>query len=211
MGLQLRDLIEVPGGDHVSLHVRCVRDADAQRPTIEDVIPHLGLQGLEREVCEMIFPVSTSLPQMELPAIEHLAANWIAWDEDLVPLRRFHFAFLDKHAFMLAAQHAGAQHGAVLRLRGSEDVLCHVELHLIAESEKIELLGRLHQVLHKQQGEIKSLQEGSARLFEVTQRLAEELHETRKALGNTLESLGAHFPQLIDDLHLRAALRERPS
>ena len=211
MGLQLRDLIEVPGGDHVSLHVRCFRDADAQRPTIEDVIPHLGLQGLEREVCEMIFPVSTSLPQMELPAIEHLAANWIAWDEDLVPLRRFHFAFLDKHAFMLAAQHAGAQHGAVLRLRGSEDVLCHVELHLIAESEKIELLGRLHQVLHKQQGEIKSLQEGSARLFEVTQRLAEELHETRKALGNTLESLGAHFPQLIDDLHLRAALRERPS
>ena len=211
MGLQLRDLIEVPGGDHVSLHVRCVRDADAQRPTIEDVIPHLGLEGLEREVCEMIFPVSTSLPQMELPAIEHLAANWIAWDEDLVPLRRFHFAFLDKHAFMLAAQHAGAQHGAVLRLRGSEDVLCHVELHLIAESEKIELLGRLHQVLHKQQGEIKSLQEGSARLFEVTQRLAEELHETRKALGNTLESLGAHFPQLIDDLHLRAALRERPS
>ena len=211
MGLQLRDLIEVPGGDHVSLHVRCVRDADAQRPTIEDVIPHLGLEGLEREVCEMIFPVSTSLPQMELPAIEHLAANWIAWDEDLVPLRRFHFAFLDKHAFMLAAQHAGAQHGAVLRLRGSEDVLCHVELHLIAESEKIELLGRLHQVLHKQQGEIKSLQEGSARLFEVTQRLAEELQETRKALGNTLESLGAHFPQLIDDLHLRAALRERPS
>lgn len=211
MGLQLRDLIEVPGGDHVSLHVRCFRDADAQRPTIEDVIPHLGLEGLEREVCEMIFPVSTSLPQMELPAIEHLAANWIAWDEDLVPLRRFHFAFLDKHAFMLAAQHAGAQHGAVLRLRGSEDVLCHVELHLIAESEKIELLGRLHQVLHKQQGEIKSLQEGSARLFEVTQRLAEELHETRKALGNTLESLGAHFPQLIDDLHLRAALRERPS
>ena len=211
MGLQLRDLIEVPGGDHVSLHVRCLRDADAQRPTIEDVIPHLGLEGLEREVCEMIFPVSTSLPQMELPAIEHLAANWIAWDEDLVPLRRFHFAFLDKHAFMLAAQHAGAQHGAVLRLRGSEDVLCHVELHLIAESEKIELLGRLHQVLHKQQGEIKSLQEGSARLFEVTQRLAEELHETRKALGNTLESLGAHFPQLIDDLHLRAALRERPS
>ena len=211
MGLQLRDLIEVPGGDHVSLHVRCFRDGDAQRPTIEDVIPHLGLQGLEREVCEMIFPVSTSLPQMELPAIEHLAANWIAWDEDLVPLRRFHFAFLDKHAFMLAAQHAGAQHGAVLRLRGSEDVLCHVELHLIAESEKIELLGRLHQVLHKQQGEIKSLQEGSARLFEVTQRLAEELQETRKALGNTLESLGAHFPQLIDDLHLRAALRERPS
>ena len=211
MGLQLRDLIEVPGGDHVSLHVRCFRDADAQRPTIEDVIPHLGLEGLEREVCEMIFPVSTSLPQMELPAIEHLAANWIAWDEDLVPLRRFHFAFLDKHAFMLAAQHAGAQHGAVLRLRGSEDVLCHVELHLIAESEKIELLGRLHQVLHKQQGEIKSLQEGSARLFEVTQRLAEELQETRKALGNTLESLGAHFPQLIDDLHLRAALRERPS
>ena len=211
MGLQLRDLIEVPGGDHVSLHVRCFRDADAQRPTIEDVIPHLGLEGLEREVCEMIFPVSTSLPQMELPAIEHLAANWIAWDEDLVPLRRFHFAFLDKHAFMLAAQHAGAQHGAVLRLRGSEDVLCHVELHLIAESEKIELLGRLHQVLHKQQGEIKSLQEGSARLFEVTQRLAEELRETRKALGNTLESLGAHFPQLIDDLHLRAALRERPS
>lgn len=211
MGLQLRDLIEVPGGDHVSLHVRCFRDGDAQRPTIEDVIPHLGLEGLEREVCEMIFPVSTSLPQMELPAIEHLAANWIAWDEDLVPLRRFHFAFLDKHAFMLAAQHAGAQHGAVLRLRGSEDVLCHVELHLIAESEKIELLGRLHQVLHKQQGEIKSLQEGSARLFEVTQRLAEELHETRKALGNTLESLGAHFPQLIDDLHLRAALRERPS
>ena len=211
MGLQLRDLIEVPGGDHVSLHVRCFRDADAQRPTIEDVIPHLGLEGLEREVCEMIFPVSTSLPQMELPAIEHLAANWIAWDEDLVPLRRFHFAFLDKHAFMLAAQHAGAQHGAVLRLRGSEDVLCHVELHLIAESEKIELLGRLHQVLHKQQGEIKSLQEGSARLFEVTQRLAEELQETRKALGNTLETLGAHFPQLIDDLHLRAALRERPS
>ena len=211
MGLQLRDLIEVPGGDHVSLHVRCFRDADAQRPTIEDVIPHLGLEGLEREVCEMIFPVSTSLPQMELPAIEHLAANWIAWDEDLVPLRRFHFAFLDKHAFMLAAQHAGAQHGAVLRLRGSEDVLCHVELHLIAESEKIELLGRLHQVLHKQQGEIKSLQEGSARLFEVTQRLAEELQETRKALGNTLESLGAHFPQLIDDLHLRAALRERPA
>ena len=211
MGLQLRDLIEVPGGDHVSLHVRCFRDGDAQRPTIEDVIPHLGLEGLEREVCEMIFPVSTSLPQMELPAIEHLAANWIAWDEDLVPLRRFHFAFLDKHAFMLAAQHAGAQHGAVLRLRGSEDVLCHVELHLIAESEKIELLGRLHQVLHKQQGEIKSLQEGSARLFEVTQRLAEELHETRKALGNTLESLGAHFPQLIDGLHLRAALRERPS
>lgn len=211
MGLQLRDLIEVPGGDHVSLHVRCFRDGDAQRPTIEDVIPHLGLEGLEREVCEMIFPVSTSLPQMELPAIEHLAANWIAWDEDLVPLRRFHFAFLDKHAFMLAAQHAGAQHGAVLRLRGSEDVLCHVELHLIAESEKIELLGRLHQVLHKQQGEIKSLQEGSARLFEVTQRLAEELHETRKALGNTLESLGAHFPQLIDDLHLRAALRERPA
>ena len=211
MGLQLRDLIEVPGGDHVSLHVRCFRDGDAQRPTIEDVIPHLGLEGLEREVCEMIFPVSTSLPQMELPAIEHLAANWIAWDEDLVPLRRFHFAFLDKHAFMLAAQHAGAQQGAVLRLRGSEDVLCHVELHLIAESEKIELLGRLHQVLHKQQGEIKSLQEGSARLFEVTQRLAEELHETRKALGNTLESLGAHFPQLIDDLHLRAALRERPS
>ena len=211
MGLQLRDLIEVPGGDHVSLHVRCFRDGDAQRPTIEDVIPHLGLEGLEREVCEMIFPVSTSLPQMELPAIEHLAANWIAWDEDLVPLRRFHFAFLDKHAFMLAAQHAGAQHGAVLRLRGSEDVLCHVELHLIAESEKIELLGRLHLVLHKQQGEIKSLQEGSARLFEVTQRLAEELHETRKALGNTLESLGAHFPQLIDDLHLRAALRERPS
>ena len=211
MGLQLRDLIEVPGGDHVSLHVRCFRDADAQRPTIEDVIPHLGLEGLEREVCEMIFPVSTSLPQMELPAIEHLAAKWIAWDEDLVPLRRFHFAFLDKHAFMLAAQHAGAQHGAVLRLRGSEDVLCHVELHLIAESEKIELLGRLHQVLHKQQGEIKSLQEGSARLFEVTQRLAEELHETRKALGNTLESLGAHFPQLIDDLHLRAALRERPA
>ena len=211
MGLQLRDLIEVPGGDHVSLHVRCFRDGDAQRPTIEDVIPHLGLEGLEREVCEMIFPVSTSLPQMELPAIEHLAANWIAWDEDLVPLRRFHFAFLDKHAFMLAAQHAGAQHGAVLRLRGSEDVLCHVELHLIAESEKIELLGRLHQVLHKQQGEIKSLQEGSARLFEVTQRLAEELQETRKALGNTLESLGAHFPQLIDDLHLRAALRERPS
>ena len=148
---------------------------------------------------------------MELPAIEHLAANWIAWDEDLVPLRRFHFAFLDKHAFMLAAQHAGAQHGAVLRLRGSEDVLCHVELHLIAESEKIELLGRLHQVLHKQQGEIKSLQEGSARLFEVTQRLAEELQETRKALGNTLETLGAHFPQLIDDLHLRAALRERPA
>lgn len=211
MGLQLRDLIEVPGGDHVSLHVRCFRDGDAQRPTIEDVIPHLGLEGLEREVCEMIFPVSTSLPQMELPAIEHLAANWIAWDEDLVPLRRFHFAFLDKHAFMLAAQHAGAQHGAVLRLRGSEDVLCHVELHLIAESEKIELLGRLHQVLHKQQGEIKSLQEGSARLFEVTQRLAEELQETRKALGNTLESLGAHFPQLIDDLHLRAALRERPA
>ena len=211
MGLQLRDLIEVPGGDHVSLHVRCFRDGDAQRPTIEDVIPHLGLEGLEREVCEMIFPVSTSLPQMELPAIEHLAANWIAWDEDLVPLRRFHFAFLDKHAFVLAAHHAGAQHGAVLRLRGSEDVLCHVELHLIAESEKIELLGRLHQVLHKQQGEIKSLQEGSARLFEVTQRLAEELHETRKALGNTLESLGAHFPQLIDDLHLRAALRERPS
>ena len=211
MGLQLRDLIEVPGGDHVSLHVRCFRDGDAQRPTIEDVIPHLGLEGLEREVCEMIFPVSTSLPQMELPAIEHLAANWIAWDEDLVPLRRFHFAFLDKHAFMLAAQHAGAQHGAVLRLRGSEDVLCHVELHLIAESEKIELLGRLHQVLHKQQGEIKSLQEGSARLFEVTQRLAEELQETRKALGNTLETLGAHFPQLIDDLHLRAALRERPS
>ena len=211
MGLQLRDLIEVPGGDHVSLHVRCFRDADAQRPTIEDVIPHLGLEGLEREVCEMIFPVSTSLPQMELPAIEHLAANWIAWDEDLVPLRRFHFAFLDKHAFMLAAQHAGAQHGAVLRLRGSEDVLCHVELHLIAESEKIELLGRLHQVLHKQQGEIKSLQEGSARLFEVTQRLAEELQETRKALGNTLETLGAHFPQLIDDLHLRAALRERPA
>ena len=211
MGLQLRDLIEVPGGDHVSLHVRCFRDADAQRPTIEDVIPHLGLEGLEREVCEMIFPVSTSLPEMELPAIEHLAANWIAWDEDLVPLRRFHFAFLDKHAFMLAAQHAGAQHGAVLRLRGSEDVLCHVELHLIAESEKIELLGRLHQVLHKQQGEIKSLQEGSARLFEVTQRLAEELQETRKALGNTLETLGAHFPQLIDDLHLRAALRERPA
>ena len=211
MGLQLRDLIEVPGGDHVSLHVRCFRDGDAQRPTIEDVIPHLGLEGLEREVCEMIFPVSTSLPQMELPAIEHLAANWIAWDEDLVPLRRFHFAFLDKHAFMLAAQHAGAQHGAVLRLRGSEDVLCHVELHLIAESEKIELLGRLHQVLHKQQGEIKSLQEGSARLFEVTQRLAEELQETRKALGNTLETLGAHFPQLIDDLHLRAALRERPA
>ena len=211
MGLQLRDLIEVPGGDHVSLHVRCFRDGDAQRPTIEDVIPHLGLEGLEREVCEMIFPVSTSLPQMELPAIEHLAANWIAWDEDLVPLRRFHFAFLDKHAFMLAAQHAGAQHGAVLRLRGCEDVLCHVELHLIAESEKIELLGRLHQVLHKQQGEIKSLQEGSARLFEVTQRLAEELQETRKALGNTLETLGAHFPQLIDDLHLRAALRERPS
>ena len=211
MGLQLRDLIEVPGGDHVSLHVRCFRDGDAQRPTIEDVIPHLGLEGLEREVCEMIFPVSTSLPQMELPAIEHLAANWIAWDEDLVPLRRFHFAFLDKHAFMLAAQHVGAQHGAVLRLRGSEDVLCHVELHLIAESEKIELLGRLHQVLHKQQGEIKSLQEGSARLFEVTQRLAEELQETRKALGNTLETLGAHFPQLIDDLRLRAALRERPA
>ena len=211
MGLQLRDLIEVPGGDHVSLHVRCFRDGDAQRPTIEDVIPHLGLEGLEREVCEMIFPVSTSLPQMELPAIEHLAASWIAWDEDLVPLRRFHFAFLDKHAFVLAAQHAGAQHGAVLRLRGSEDVLCHVELHLIAEREKIELLGRLHQVLHKQQGEIKSLQEGSARLFEVTQRLAEELQETRKALGNTLETLGAHFPQLIDDLHLRAALRERPA
>ena len=80
MGLQLRDLVEVPGGEHVSLHVRCFRDADAQRPIIEDVIPHLGLEGLEREVCEMIFPVSTSLPQMELPAIEHLAANWIAWD-----------------------------------------------------------------------------------------------------------------------------------
>ena len=211
MGLQLRDLVEVPGGDHVSVHVRCFREADAQRPCIEDVIPHLGLEGLERELCEIIFPVSTTLPQMELPAIEYLAANWIAWDEDLVPLRRFHFAFLDKHAFTLAAQPAAAQHGAVVRLPGSEDSLCHVELHLIAESEKIELLGRLHHVLHKQQGEIKSLQEGSARLWEVTQRLAEELHETRNALGNTLETLGAHFPQLIDDLRLRAAMQERPA
>ena len=211
MGLQLRDLVEVPGGEHVSLHVRCVKDATAQRPTIEDVVSHLGLEGIEREVCEMIFPVSTSLPQMELPAIEHLAANWIAWDEDLVPLRRFHFAFLDKHAFTLAAQHAGAQQGAVLRLRGPDDALCHVELHLIAESEKIELLGRLHEVLHKQQGEIKSLQEGSARLFQVMQRLSEELQETRNALGKTLETLAAHFPQLIDDFRLRAALRERPS
>lgn len=210
MGLQLRDLVEVPGGEHVSLHVRCVKDATAERPTIEDVVPLLGLEGIEREVCEMIFPVSTSLPQSELPAIEHLAANWIAWDEDLVPLRRLHFAFLDKHAFTLAAQHVGAQHGAVLRLRGPEDALCHVELHLIAESEKIELLGRLHQVLHKQQGEIKSLQEGTASLFQVMERLSEEVQETRNALGKTLETLAAHFPQLIDDLRLRAAVRERP-
>ena len=211
MGLHVGDLIEVPGGDHVSLHVRCCREAAWRPATIDDVIPHFGLEGLDRPVSEMIFPVATRLSETELPAIEHLAANWLAWDEDLVPLRRFHFAFLDKHAFTLAAQHAGAQHGAVLRLRGPEDALCHVELHLIAESEKIELLGRLHQVLHKQQGEIKSLQEGSARLFDVTQRLAQELQETRNALGNTLETLGAHFPQLIDDLRLRAALRERPS
>ena len=210
MGLQLRDLIEVPGGDHVSLHVRCAREADQPAATIEDLIPHLGLEGLDRQVCEMIFPVATRVCETELPAIEHLAAKWIAWDEELVTCKRFHFAFLDKQAFLLAAQHALATQGAVVRLRGTEDMLCHVELHLIPESEKIELLGRLHQVLHKQQAELKSLQEGTARLFEVTQRLAEELQETRKALGKTLETLGAHFPQLIDDLHLRAAVREPP-
>ena len=104
MGLQLRDLIEVPGGDHVSLHVRCAREADEPPATIEDLTRHLGLEGLDRQVCEMIFPVATRVIETELPAIEHLAAKSIAWNEELVTFKRFHFASLDKQAFLLAAQ-----------------------------------------------------------------------------------------------------------
>ena len=108
--------------------------------TVSSLIPYSGLAAIDRDLNELIFPLATMVDRTVLPAIEHLGDHWIAWDEPLNDIQRFHCAFLDKHAFLLARQHLIAN-GMVINLVGAPTLSFHLELHLIPQSEMLEHFG----------------------------------------------------------------------
>lgn len=162
--------------------------------TINDLLEPIGLEHFTGcDITEWAFPLMTLLPTHNLPALEQLGDLWVPWDEEISEERRIHLLLFDRQLFQDVIEAAADNHNQILlgAPAGQAAVLQYhatLEVHLLAFPEMVEVIGRLHGVMCRMRRDIHAL--------------TTQVRDTNERLGRTIETIGAHFPELAHDLGL---------
>ena len=169
--------------------------ADEQVPhTVNDLLAPFDLADFGEEGCEinnLLYPMKTSAQMHLCPSIELMQQHWTPFDESSEEDTAVHFVIVDRFLFQYfldtASRFQNVIHlGGLPGQRFSHQT--RLEVHLLPSTEAIEMVSRIHGECCRLRAEVVGLRR--------------HVQRTEQRLGNLIETLGAAWPHLAEDLGL---------
>ena len=176
--------------DQFTLQIHFDTSPEHHERIFSDVLTIFDMETVECEINNFLYPMLTNHNRMLAPAIESMPDYWAAWDDPITEDQRLHIAVLDIPLYSQMLQSARAC-GFAWTFGNpplGNELRTVLEVHLVPNTELIELFGRLYGGFRRQQQEIHELQTA--------------LRETRNLLGRTIEALASRDQSLAGELGL---------
>ena len=177
--------------NQTSLRVQFSQEPEHAPPILDQILPFLGCAGTNCEINDYVLPMATHPYFTLAPSIESVLSRWTPWDTDLSTDYRYHLLVTNVELYGRMVEHS-ARHGHSIVLSASADPahnsVVHVEIHLLNQTEVVELLARLYREMRNNKTEIETLRR--------------ELNELRNRFGTALENLAAWREELAPVLGL---------
>lgn len=145
-GDNFRNILDV-ASNQTSLRVHFSQEPEHAPPILDHILPFLGLAGTNCEINDYVLPMATHPHFTLAPSVESVLSRWTPWDTDLTTDYRYHLMVTNVELYGRMVEHSG-RHGHSIVLSASTDPahnsVVHVEIHLLNQTEVVELLGRLY-------------------------------------------------------------------